>query len=158
MALLSTQNEIPASHVSAKGIAPGAVLSAQSGTTGAVFLSPNFVQYVNPNAPSAANSLSIAAPSISPQGTGIYEVSASACPYPTGEPSTITAQLYRDSTPLTPKQVPIPSGPGDHTPLVMSWIDSPGDGLPHIYSMVQTPSVGQIADLANHQWIHVREL
>jgi len=118
----------------------------------------NAVQYVNPSAAPAATSLTTAAPEITAIGSGKFLISAAACPYATGAPTVISFALFRDSTQLPPRHMNTDTGPGNHSPDVITWIDTPGDELPHVYSLVATPQAGDIADAANHQWIIVYEL
>ncbi len=118
----------------------------------------NVVRYINTATVGPANSLTVTAPAITAQGSGQFEITGTACPYPTGSPQIITFQLYRDGAALPPIQYPAPNGPGDHTPVDITWIDTVTDNLPHVYSYVQTPASGQIEDSAQHQFVVVREL
>jgi|SRR5271166_2415991 len=65
----------------------------------------NYVQYINTQSMPAAASLTIAAPSIAPSGTGsgIFNITAQACPYAAnGEASQIVFKIYRDGMVLPP--------------------------------------------------------
>lgn len=118
----------------------------------------NMVQYVNASDAPAAGSLTTSAPAISAKGSGAFQISAAACPFATGAPAVIGFALFRDMVQLPPRHKNTDTGPGNHSPDVIVWVDAPGDTAPHVYSLVATPNAGQIADSANHQWITVVEL
>lgn len=126
--------------------------------SGAAGASPNVVQFVNTSASPAANTITLSAPPIARQGSGRMRVTGNCCPYPTGAPSTIGFSLLKDGVALGPLQFPLPSGPGGHTPVAPNYVDTAADFEPHVYAILQTPSAGQIADSANHQWITVEEI
>jgi len=118
----------------------------------------NYVEYVNPNNAGPAASLTTAAPAITRMGSGAFLISAAACPYATGEPTVISFALFRDSTQLPPRHMNTDTGPGNHSPDTIVWVDVVTDNLPHVYSLVATPQSGDIEDSPNHQWIIVTEL
>ena len=119
---------------------------------------PNLVKYINASGSSASTSLATAAPEIFALGSGQFLISAAACPYATGAPTVISFALFKDNVQLGPRHMNTDTGPGNHSPDIITWVDPVTDDLGHVYKLVATPQSGSIADSANHQWIVVYEL
>lgn len=92
------------------------------------------------------------------QKSGAFHISMSGCPYPSGQPVTITTNLFRDAIQLPPVRITIPVGPGDHIETTINFIDYVSDFLPHTYSIQFSSTTDNLADLANHIQLIVVEL
>ena len=119
---------------------------------------PNYVVSTNPSGITASDPLIFSASSITRKGSGIFRVTGTSCPIPTGEPVEITFSLYRDLTQLPPIQKSSPVGPGDDSPCHQEWIDVVTDYNPHTYSLHATPQTGTLIDSAYHCTVTVNEL
>ena len=119
---------------------------------------PNYVSLTNTSAITASSPLTFSAPAITRKGSGVFRVTGTSCPIPTGSPVEITFSLYRDSTQLPPLQKSSPVGPGDDSPCHQEWIDTVTDYNPHTYSLRATPQSGTLIDNAYHCTVTVNEL
>ncbi len=119
----------------------------------------NAVAVANASTYSAVSSITLAASSLSRQGSGQFAIVASACPKISDSTGVLLFTLYRDSTALPAIRKAGPSAASStHTPGAIQWIDVPGDGAAHVYSLVITTTAGTLADESGHVSMTVHEL
>ena len=92
------------------------------------------------------------------QKSGAFVIHMSGCPYPSGQPVTITTHLYRDAIQLPPARITIPVGSGDHIETTINFIDYVSDSLPHTYSVQFSSTTDNLADSAGHLQLVVFEM
>jgi len=95
---------------------------------------------------------------ITRKGSGVFRITATSYPIPTGPPVVITFSIDRDATQLSPIQKSSPVGPGDDSPCHQEWIDVITDFNPHTYSLQATPQSGTLIDNPYHCTVTVNEL
>jgi hypothetical protein len=133
-------------------------------------VTPNIVSSTNPLSLPAANPLVFTSSPITRQGSGLFEVSASACPVLTsGGGTVITFGLTRDfgtpnavqlgsgGTPIARKIVPAGAGQ-DAEGAITPFVDVVTDFAPHTYSLVMSTPATTMSDGAGHQVLTVKEL
>jgi hypothetical protein len=118
----------------------------------------NYVVSTNAAAVTGANPMIFSAAPITKQGSGVFRVTATSCPIPSGEPVEITFTIFRDSIQLPPIQKSSPVGPGDDSPCHQEWIDVITDSNPHTYSLHASAVTGTLSDPINHCTITVSEI
>jgi len=123
-----------------------------------IYTSPNYVTSTNTSGITASSPLVFSASPITRKGSGVFRITATSCPIPTGPPVVITFSIYRDATQLSPIQKSSPVGPGDDSPCHQEWIDVVTDFNPHTYSLHATPQSGTLIDNPYHCTVTVNEL
>jgi hypothetical protein len=133
-------------------------IDSGNGGWACVIQNVNYISSTNAATIPAANPLVFAGNAISRKGSGIFRVTATSCPFPTGAPVVITFQIFRDAVALPPIQKSSPVGPGDDSPCHQEWIDVITDFVPHVYSLQASAVSGTLSDSAGHCTITANEL
>lgn len=150
---MSTEKD-NADQNSAKRIALRALQIASANQAAA--LAPNFKR-ASGNTGTGTGTVTVTTAAITRKGSGKMEVYGSIAGESDG-PGTMTAQLFRDNTPIGDPQAVTPLSANDAFALAPSFVDTAPDGAGHTYSLQCTASAGNVTCAETSAQVYVKEL